>query len=292
MLQLDEIVSYQEVKSIKDERFNIEYLSQYELLIVLYHQNIHIAVVDTVDHRCLFIEEVELDTNNLIKSLSEYFENHHFLKAGYWKKIKFSQYNNKFTLIPNALFIEENSFDYLDLVSDLKLGLDKVLVHHHEKSGITSVFSVDYDIYRWISDFYVNKRVVFIHPTSAQIEMLLLSKNNDNKEVLELNFSNEHFCIGYKKGAKLEFANIFTYKCTEDVMYYTIAVLESLNADLSQLSCNVYGNIEQNGDSVLALKDFIKNVRIGTKQKNMQFSYQFDEIQFAKYNDVLAAYLC
>lgn len=89
MLQLDEIVSYQEVKSIKDERFNIEYLSQYELLIVLYHQNIHIAVVDTVDHRCLFIEEVELDTNNLIKSLSEYFENHHFLKWDIGKKLNF-----------------------------------------------------------------------------------------------------------------------------------------------------------------------------------------------------------
>ncbi len=289
---MNTVIAFDRVRIAKDERFNIEYLSQYELLLLLNQNSFSISVVDTLDHRCLYFEEFEIFDSNTIEVLDEIFDSHHFLKAGYWKKIKFSQFNNKFTLIPNGLFIEENAFDYLDLVTDLQVGFDKVLVYQHEKSTMTCIFSVEYSVYQWITQFYQTKKVQFIHPASSEIEMLLTSKAQETKEVIDLNFSTKYFSISFKKNGKLEFANIFEYDTVDDVLYFVFAVFEALQVDILQLTCNFYGAIDIQSPIFTQIKAIVKSCKFGQKPKQIQFAHYFDELQQYRHNNVWALYLC
>ncbi|HTF80900.1 MAG TPA: DUF3822 family protein [Cytophagales bacterium] len=283
---------YNRVKYIKDEKFNIEYISQYELLLYLNGHSFFVSVVDTLDHRCLFFEEYEILEDHLISVLEEIFDDHYFLRAAFWKKIKFSQYNNKFTLIPNGLFVTENAFDYLDLITDVTLGLDKVLHYKHENLGLTNVFAVNYALYEWLTEFYHNKKIVFIHPTGSHIEMLMKVKSSESYETLDITFHQNAFDISYKKNNKLEFCNIFDYYSESDVLYFLLAVVDSLNIDTRNLSCNLYGTIDHNSILFSKIKEFVKNTKFGSKPSMIQFSHAFDELYLHQYNDLFPMYIC
>jgi hypothetical protein len=289
---LNTTVAFERVRVAKDERFNIEYLSQYELLLFLNGNDFFVSVVDTLDHRCLYFEQFELLDDTHTEVLEELFDSHQFLKAAFWKKIKFSKYNNNFTLIPNGLFIAENAFDYLDLVSEVRIGSDKVLTYQHDNTGMTCVFSVDYPIYNWITNFYQAKKIQFIHPASSEIEMLLTAKTQETREVIDLNFSQTAFSVSYKKANKLEFANIFAYQTTDDVLYFVFAVFEALKVNVEQVTCNFYGTIEMQSSVFAELKKIVKQAKFGIKPKQVQFAHSFDDLQQYRYNDLFAMYLC
>jgi hypothetical protein len=289
---LNTTIVYNRTRFIKDDKFNIEYISQYELLLLLNGSTFYTAVIDSLDHRCLFFEEFELSETGTISALEELFDEHMFLRAAYWKKIKFSQYNNKFTLIPNGLFVAESAFDYLDLITDIKFGQDKVLHYKHENHGMTSVFSVDFNVYQWLTAFYATKKIVFIHPTSSHIESLLKVQSNESNEVIDLCFNSSSFDISYKKNNKLEFCNIFDYSSEEDIIYYLFAVFDSLNVDIRILQCNLYGQITHNSTLFPKIKEIIRSTKFGTKPNIMQFGFHFDEVFLHQYNDLFPMYIC
>lgn len=283
---------YNRVRYIKDVKFNIEYISQYELLLYLNGSSFFVCVMDNLDHRCLFFEEYEILEDDITSSLNEVFDDHHFLRAAFWKKIKFSQYTNKFTLIPNGLFVVENAFDYLDLITDVNVGSDKVLYYKHENLGMTNVFAVDYSLYQWITNFYQNKKIVFIHPTGAHIETLMKVKPNESYEAIDINFNEKSFDISYKKNNKLEFCNIFEYNNESDVLYFLLAVVDSLNIDIRNTHCNLYGKIDHNSIIYTKIKEFIKSTKFGSKPSAIQFSHVFDELFLHQYNDLFPMYIC
>lgn len=283
---------YNRIRYIKDEKFNIEYISQYELLLYLNGNSFFVGVMDTLDHRCLFFEEYEILEDDIIMALEEVFDDHYFLRAAFWKKIKFSQYHHKFTLIPNGLFVPENAFDYLDLITDVTVGYDKVLHYKHENLGLTNVFAVDYKLYQWLCSFYHNKKIVFIHPTGSHIETLMKVKPNESFEAIDLTFNQSSFDIAYKKDNKLEFCNIFEYSSESDVLYFLLAVIDSLNIDTRNVQCNLYGSLDHNSLIYTKVKEFVKNTKFGTKPSVVQLSHAFDELFLHQYNDLFPMYIC
>ncbi|HOO10190.1 MAG TPA: DUF3822 family protein, partial [Cyclobacteriaceae bacterium] len=114
--------SYKLIRKIKDEKFDVDHLHQYVLLVHLGVRDLQIGVVDAQERLVLFEDYIFQNLNSsegLLALLKELFEAHHLLTAGFWKKVKFSIKNNKLVQVPQALFVEDAAPEYLRLNAKL-----------------------------------------------------------------------------------------------------------------------------------------------------------------------------
>ncbi len=284
------------VRKIKDERFNVEYLSQYHLLIQLTQKTFRLCVTDSLDNRCLALEEFTfafaITSDQLLAQLNGVYDGHHFLKAGYWKSIRITYKNDKFTLVPNSLFIEDNAKEYLRLNCEVHSIFDQVAYYKHVGNEIVNIFSIDRKIIDWFKGIYQSKKIDVIHHTSSCIEGVLKNIKEESTKVLYINVEGSQLTILCKKDRKLEFCNIFQYQATEDAIYYIMAVLDALKMNADEHIVYFVGDIEHNSEIYLKLNEFVKNVKFGEKPNSMFFGYVFDEVFDHKYFDLYCMHLC
>lgn len=284
------------VRKIKDERFNVEYLSQYHLLIQLTQKTFRLCVTDSLDNRCLALEEYAFEfaitSDQLLSQLNAVYDGHHFLKAGYWKSIRITYKNDKFTLVPNSLFIEENAKEYLRLNCDVHSIFDQVSFYKHRGNEIVNIFSADRKIMDWFRGVYQSKKIDAIHHTSACIEGILKNVKEETGKVLFVNVEATQLTVLCKRERKLDFCNIFPFQAPDDAIYFIMAVLDALKMNPDENTVYLVGDIEHNSEIYLKLCDFVKNVKFGEKPSSMFFGYVFDEVFDHKYFDLYSMHLC
>ena len=164
---------YKLIKKVKDAKFDIENLHQYNLLLQLGVRDLQVAVIDSSSNRALLLEDFVLPPvktySELKEVLAALFEEHHLLTAGFWKTVKISIKNNKFSLVPSSLFVKEAVTDYLKLNSRINTASEEVLYYKHIQSDSVCVFAVSKTLAEWFRSLYPNAEVGFIHQSSALI---------------------------------------------------------------------------------------------------------------------------
>src|SRR4051812_4040366 len=118
MLQTNK-ASYKLNQTIKDDNFNVDNISQYNLSLQVSNDLFRICITDTENNRCLFLEDYQLSSINhpqqLLDQLELIYDDHHVLQAGFWKSIKLGIKNKNFSLIPTPLFDKDYLKDYLNI---------------------------------------------------------------------------------------------------------------------------------------------------------------------------------
>ena len=75
---------------VKDESFSIDELQSYNLYLNIGNESFEFCAVKNETNKCVLLEEYSFsninNNNDLENELSAIWENHHLLKAGFWKK--------------------------------------------------------------------------------------------------------------------------------------------------------------------------------------------------------------
>ncbi|MEQ9168968.1 MAG: DUF3822 family protein, partial [Fulvivirga sp.] len=110
---------YKLIKKIKDAKFDVDQIHQYNLLLQVGVRDLQVSIIDSSSNRTLLLEDYVLASvktyKELQSNLESLFADHHLLMAGFWKTVKVSIKNNKFSLVPSSLFVKEAMVDYLRL---------------------------------------------------------------------------------------------------------------------------------------------------------------------------------
>lgn len=282
---------YHIIKQIKDDKFNVELLQHYNLSLQVGLFDFRIAVVDNRDHRCLIMESYHIpEPAHQTAALISIFEDHHFLKAGFWNSVKVAFKNNKFSFIPAGLFDRENLRDYLDINAASKN--DSLFYYKHDKLKAVNVFAAPSELVTFFNRAYPGTTLHFLHQASLLIEGINKYQDYSFSKNMALIVEEGAINILVHQDQQLLYCNRFEVKEPERLMQYIMTVMHELQLDQYDTRTIVWGDIDASSPTFEVMQNYIFNISFGGKLPIIHYGYVFDEIEDHQYFDLFSVNLC
>jgi hypothetical protein len=287
-------LSYKLIKKIKDERFDEELIHQYHLLIGFSTRDVQVVIIEPTENRVLLLEDYVLPAVNshqeLVSLLSQLFDAHALLRAGFWKKIKISIKNQKFVQVPTALFIPESMAEYLKFNAHAEVDDDFIATSNPQAEAVT-IFAINRELKNWLLSVYPNNTPIFVHQSAALIEGVLTFAKNRSDNPLYIYVDRFKLHILSCSGGKLIYYNQFAIKQFSDYVKYIMLVMKSLNLNQQTSQVVLWGYIGKNSPHYQEFYKYINNVMFGELPSYLHFSYMFDEVQEHHFFDTYSMHL-
>ncbi|MEO1049836.1 MAG: DUF3822 family protein [Bacteroidota bacterium] len=289
-------VSYKLIKKIKDDKFDVDELQHYNLLLNVGFRDFQVCIVDSRTNRCLLLEDYILakvsSNTDLIEVLKGIFEGHHLLLAGFWKNVRIAFKNNQFALVPSPIFDSEHVFQYLKLNANIDTASDEPQYYKNIKSNSVTAFAIDKELAEWFRQTYPNLKIGFLHQASAMIEGVLNYAKDYDSNRLFIYIDRFKLHIISVKNNEVEYYNQFSIKQFSDYIKYIMLVLKSLNKDQNTSNIIIWGYIGRQSPHYNEFYKYINNIAFGERPDYLKFSYLFDEVQDHHFFDLYSMYLC
>ncbi len=275
-------LNFKLIKKIKDERFDIELINQYSLLIHVGSRDMQVGVADE-QNRMLLLEDYvfpSLSSNEeLLHTLEHLFDAHALLNAAFWKSIKISIKNNKFVQVPEVLYVEESKEEYLrfNAYIDSEKEYVQSVINKHSKA--VTVYTFPRELKDWFIKIYPTVNLIFIHQSAVLIEGITHVSENRKDNPLYIYVDRFKLHIVSAKQGKLIYYNQFVIKQFADYVKYIMLVMKTLNLNPQTSQIVLWGYIGKNSPHYNEFYKYIKNVIFGYRPKFLKFGYMFDEVQ-------------
>tara|TARA_B110000196_G_C20981429_1_gene583601 strand:+ start:14 stop:829 length:816 start_codon:yes stop_codon:yes gene_type:complete len=192
-------------------------------------------------------------------------------------KLNFASSSVAFTnfpcaLVPNELFIEENSKEILELTtdvyeiikSDALTGIDAHLIY-------TFPTQINDIIFTFLPDAKQKAQQTIL------IEQFNKFDNKDDNAYLHIN--DNILNITAFRNSKLIFNNSFIFETKIDILYFTLFAFEQLKLNTELVNVKLYGEIIEEDENHQLLYEYIRNIEFGSRPNNLNFSSEFNELK-------------
>lgn len=288
--------TYKQIKKIKDEKFNIEQLEHYSLILQIGTHDLQVCVVDSQNNQCMGLEDYRIKgartVNGRLRLIKGILDNHEYLTAGFWKDVKLCLKTHKFSLVPSFYFIDGSAADFLALNSEIKTAFEHVSYYKQISTPAYNVFATETKLRKWIESIYERKKVHVIHQGSAFIEGILNHQDLVSERSMYCFIDRGILHILVTDNKQVQYYNQFAAKTKDDLLKYIMLVINELDLDNKSSQVFLWGFIKQQGEEIGLLKKYIRNISFGSRPSFLKFRYQFDEIDEHHYFDVFSAYRC
>jgi len=288
-------LNYKLIKKIKDERFDVDLIHQYDLMIHVGPRDLQVGVIDTADNRILMVEDFVFPSlssqDELLKTLEQLFDDHSLLKAAFWNKIKISIKNNKFVQVPSVLFVEESQAEYLRFNAPIIAEKEEVHSVINKQSEAVTVFTFPKELKAWLVTLYPPDKIRFLHQSAVLIEGVTRVSLNRKDTPLYIFVDRFRLHILYAKKGKLIYYNQFVIKEFAEYIKYIMLVMKTLNISQETSQVVLWGYIGRNSPHYNEFYKYINNVVFGYRPKHVKFGYMFDELQDHHFFDLYSMQL-
>lgn len=282
------------VKSVKDDKFSIDKIERYCLIIQVGNRDLQVAIIDTSQDRVLLLEDYILnkvasdeEKENQLKAL---FESHHLLMVGFWKEVIVCFKSNQFALVPLSLFSKENARALLKMNCKVQQE-DSVGYYKVNANNSVNIFTYNKAVLNWFRSVYTNSKLRVTQQSGALINSVIKANSKSTAAPLvDLYIDRFYLHITVTSGGKLLFFNSFQINKFEDYIKYIGLVLHEFKLDKETAHLLLWGHIKGNASHFNALQEKFHGLKLGTRTSNLNFGYKFDEIPEHQYNDVFGNY--
>ncbi len=277
-------------KSIIDEAFNPSRSNSYNLIIELSDSGFNFTVFDSISKKYIAFENYTFNTivnTDLISDLLAVAEKESKLFSIKYKSVHCSIINNLSTLVPNALFEEENRKTYLKFNSNLE-GDEFVLVNSINSIDSKNVFALPLSFKIKMDSLFNN--VSYHHFSSALIDDLTNQNKNVDSKKAYINVNWNHFEILIFEKQKLIFYNSFQYTNAEDFIYFLLFALEQLSLNPENVELFLLGNINKTDAIYSITYKYIKHLKFGSRVNESDYCYQLQSLPKHEYFTLFSPY--
>tara|TARA_B100000508_G_scaffold140873_1_gene143972 strand:- start:691 stop:1560 length:870 start_codon:yes stop_codon:yes gene_type:complete len=255
--------------------------------------DISYTLIDTSSNTFIGLQECSWD-NKLVhhaepeKYLSKVLSNLAFLPNSNQKSL-FSINNDLYTIIPKSLFEKDQLENYLKLNFSAEK-LENTIPHAQLVESIQAyiVYAIPTYLLKTIQQKFDHLK--FSHHATSLIEMNLL--RHSKKTMISINLKDGAFDIYCQNEGHFIYMNSFSYTSPEDVAYYLLYVMEQLELDRNSINISLYGQIEVNSQVYELLFTYLKNVHLGDRIHQMNYSPVLQKIPAHHHYNLFSQYLC
>jgi hypothetical protein len=176
--------------------------------------------------------------------------------------------NELATLVPEALFDESNSADYLKYNS--KILKSDYIAHDDIQSLATKNVYVPYvNINNYIFDTF--GQFTYKHSLTVFIEAILQHPSySEDIERIFINVNRRTFEIVVIKNGRLLLTNIHQYFSKEDFLYFVLFTIEQLDLDPDQHEIVLSGKISKDDDLYSLLYTYVRHLKFHDLPKSVR----------------------
>ena len=250
-----------------DESFNVAESRNYSLTFELGDKTVGFSILDEEKNRYVAI-------GHFRNHLADVAAHIPLLQLPY-RSVKGIIGNSRFTLIPEALYQEEEKDNYFNFLHDREAG-DVVYSDHLEHLGIWTVYSVSGHSRREIEKVF--QKVITCHISTMLIQKLWMNVKNMTGRKTFLNLRDGQFDVLVFDGRQLIYCNTFHFMTPEDIAYYMIFVFEQLGLNPEDVGLALLGNVDRYSPVYDLLFRYIRNIEFARRNEGCGYSYLFNEI--------------
>jgi hypothetical protein len=240
------------------------------------------------------MEAYQIDADNSTQYLSilqQLFHEHPFIASSAWKKVALCFENQRYTLVPNALFQERNSADYLKLAVDMSDQAVKYCIH--TDLDLAVVFAVDSDIVNWLQNGYTMEHCCITHQANSLIAgtvtYMQAKKLHAEPRVFVL-AEPEYMHITVVEKSQLLYYNRFAYSSSDEFLQYILIVMYTLALNPGMHEVIIAGNVVKNSLIHRKMRNYIRRVSFSEKPPYLKFGWSFKKDWIANYFDLVNFY--
>ena len=266
---------------LRDETFDPANVAAYNLYLLVSPTRLQLAVVDVERHKFVAVEEYPIATSGVAALAAT----HDALGQRGWNAVRLAVTGRAFTLLPAALFRPGDEEAALRL-HHLSLPGETVRHTTHPGLELVNVFAADAALADWLAATH-GATGRLLHHTSAFLAGLMHQRGATAPRRLYLNPGAQELTL-VVLGQHLEYCNVFSCSTAEDVVYYTILVMQELSLDPDQDEVTVWGELTPDSAIFSLLRTYVRNVRFGTRPGNVQYSYRLHDVFEYRYFDLFS----
>lgn len=284
---------YKQLKKVKDDKFSIDKIEQYCLVLQVGMRDFQLAIVDTKTNRLLLLEDYILnetnDVDEKLEILKTLFDSHHLLHAGFWKEVILCFKSPKFSITPLALFSKEGARTYLGM--NCKLEEDDAVGYYKIKTvDAVNIFTYDKPILKWVRSLYPQIALKVTHQSGMMINSVMENTIVTEDKFVSIFIDRFYLHIVVNKGDELLFFNSFKIQKFEDYARFINLTLYQFDIPKDSTQIKLWGHIKNQSAHFQALKKQFSGLSIGNRTTLLNFGFKFDEIPEHQYFDLFGNY--
>lgn len=273
---------------ISDPSFDHSQCTDYELLMEMSHERFRFCVLDASKKRVLALEDYSIDVQLTHQSLHSWIQNvvhhHPYLGSTSWKNVAVSFNTPHFTLVPDIYFRKEYVASYLNLVRATPLSDEEQVLHHAIKAlAARNVFATNKTFWDGLLSMYSPQAPIALHQTSALIQGVITQSQGESTPCMCLYFEEGFMTVAIAHQGTLLICNKFAYKTSEDMTYFVVFVLDSLQLKSTDIRSYLYGEITPYSEEFQLIKRFLASPTFGTRPVGVIFGDAFDDLPEHRY---------
>ena len=266
---------------LRDETFDPVNRAAYNLYLLASPARLSLAVADVERRKFVALEEYSLPAGGVPALAAE----HDYLGQRGWNAVRLAVTGRAFTLLPATLFRAGDEAAALRL-HHTPTPTETVRHTTHPGLELVNVFAAEAALTNWLGATHGTSGRL-LHHTSALLAGLMHQRGAATPRRLYLNPGPQELTL-VVMGQHLEYCNVFSCTTAEDVVYYTILVMQELSLDPDQDEVTVWGELTPDSAVFSLLRTYVRNVRFGPRPGNIEYSYRLHDVFEYRYFDLFS----
>ena len=250
-----------------DESFDMKDSLKYDLIFEMGDKTFGYSILDVEKNKFIALGYFRNHLADVVNSIS--------WLSGQFHTVKGIIANSRFTLIPEALFLESEKESYFTFLHERESG-EAVFSDRIEHLGIYTVYSIPGHCGKEIGRVF--PKLTLCHISSVLIGNIWMNVKNMAGHKVFLNLREGQFDLLVFEGKQLKYCNIFHFHTPEDIAYYVIFVFEQLNLNPEEITLTFLGNVDKFSPVFDLLFRYIRNIEFLSRNEGFSYSYLFNDV--------------
>jgi hypothetical protein len=276
-----------ETVHLRDEAFDLANPTAYHLHALVAPGRLRVAVLDAARQKIVALSDEPLGAPADLPALAA---THELLGRPGWSRVRVSLGTRAFTLLPAPLFRAGDEAAFLaphHTLGPTEVALASALPQAAPATDVVALFAADAGLDRWLHNTFGPAARLLPRPAALLAGWLHQRGPAVPVRQLYLNLADQELTAAVL-GARLEFCNVFAVSTPEDVVYFTILVMQELGLSPDQDFVTIWGELTNDSAVFSLLSTYVRNLRLGTRPFNLRYTYRLNEMAEHRYFDLFS----
>ncbi|MGE5317596.1 MAG: DUF3822 family protein [Chloroflexota bacterium] len=271
--------------SCYDKIFEKASSNKYNLSIRLISDGLFFTIYDTETHKYIGFE------SDIMTGITEVYDSvrNNQLFAGRFRNTVCVIPASKYTLVPDALFLPDRATEYLSFVHEIHPGED-VSTSNLLSTDAVVVYASEMGYFELIRECFPSAKVIPM--VTSLIDLVVPAFRNSADPVMCIHLNRNDFDVLLIQNGNMVYCNNFSYSNAEDLVYFTIFVIDQLKINVEKVKAFLSGDINVKSDVMRLIRKYVRTVNILNVDNQAQVSYALNEIQVHNFPDLFNPRLC
>ena len=273
--------------SLRDDTFAPASPAAYHLYAVAGASRLRLAVLEAERQKVVALDDLPYGGPATLPALAA---THELLRQPGWARVRVALTGRAFTLLPAPLFRVGDEAAYLQLHHPLAAteeALAYPLPLPPPGTDVVSLFAADRQLATWLAGTYGPAGRLLPQPVALLAGLLRQRGPAPLARQLCLCLTDQELAV-LVPGPQVEFCNVFRVTTAEDVVYYTILVMQELGLNPDQDAVTLWGDLTRDSHTFEALSTYVRHLRLGERPFGLNYSYQLNELPAHQYFDLFS----